>query len=192
MTATLTSIFVIKYTKKLFIKIPLALLVLTLCFLGCKNSEMESKATKEIVTNNTIISIWEQGTFAVGGTVKESDGTFDTISHGAFNPSGLSTPDRREGYQSIFLRKKFPVYLMDQPRRGLAGQSLEPRTLKARTEDQLWFGIFRMGKGNEFYPNIKFSKDPEALNQFFYQSTPATDPLDININIRAVSELLIG
>lgn len=211
-------------------KTSIALLAFTLCFLGCKNGELESEATNEVVTDSTIISIKEQGTFAVGGTVKESDGTFDPIAHGAFNPSDQSTegqtlhgdhasvfyqipsearklplvfwhgygqsmrtwqstPDGREGFQSIFLRKKFPVYLLDQPRRGLAGQSLESRTLKARTEDQLWFGIFRMGEGKEFYPDIQFSKDPEALNQFFRQSTPDTGPLDINLNINAVSAL---
>ncbi|NBU52130.1 MAG: hypothetical protein EBS24_05820, partial [Chitinophagia bacterium] len=30
-----------------------------------------------------------------------------------------------------------------------------------------WFGIFRMGIGTEFYPGVQFSKDPEALNQFY-------------------------
>jgi pimeloyl-ACP methyl ester carboxylesterase len=188
-----------------------------------------------VIVANTIAQkepmvILEQGTFSVGGTVKESPGTFNPIAHGAFNPSNQSTegqtlhgdhasvlyqipsearklplvfwhgygqsmrtwqstPDGREGFQSIFLRKKFPVYLLDQPRRGLAGQSLASRNLEARTEDQLWFGIFRMGEGKEFYPNIQFSKDPEALNQFFRQSTPDTGPLDINLNISAVSAL---
>ena len=100
-----------------------------------------------------------------------------------------TTPDGREGFQSIFLKKNFPVYLIDQPRRGLAGQSLEPKTLEARTEDQLWFGIFRMGEDTTFYPDIQFSKEPEALNQFFRQSTPDTGPLDINLNMDAVTAL---
>ncbi|MFC6861530.1 alpha/beta hydrolase [Zunongwangia atlantica] len=176
------------------------------------------------------ITIKNQGTFAIGGSIKKSEGTFDPIAHGVFNPTNQSTqgqtlhgdhatvlyqipteprnlplvfwhgygqsmrtwqttPDGREGFQSIFLRKGFPVYLLDQPRRGLSGQSLEPKMLEARTEDQLWFGIFRMGKGTNFYSNIQFSKDPEALNQFFRRSTPDTGPLDINLNIDAVSNL---
>lgn len=179
---------------------------------------------------NDVISISAQGTFSVGGTVKTSEGVFDPIAHGAFNPTDQSTqgqtrhgdhasvlyqipshsnnvplifwhgygqsmrtwqttPDGREGFQSIFLRKGFPVYLIDQPRRGLAGQSLEPRQLEARTEDQLWFGIFRLGEGNTFYPNIQFSKDKVALNQFFRQITPDTGPLSIDVNVRAVSAL---
>jgi pimeloyl-ACP methyl ester carboxylesterase len=100
-----------------------------------------------------------------------------------------TTPDGREGFQSIFLRKGFPVYLLDQPRRGLAGQSLKPIKLEARTEDQLWFGIFRMGEGTTFYPNIQFSKEPKALNQFFRRCTPDTGPLNIDINTDAVSAL---
>lgn len=180
--------------------------------------------------NDTALSISSQGAFSIGGAIKTSDGVFDPIAHGAFNPTDQptegqtlhgdhasvlyqiptnarslplifwhgygqsmrtwqTTPDGREGFQSIFLRKGFPVYLIDQPRRGLAGQSLEPRTLEARTEDQLWFGIFRLGEGSTFYPNIQFSKEPEALNQFFRQITPDTGPLDIPLNVKAVSSL---
>lgn len=100
-----------------------------------------------------------------------------------------TTPDGREGFQSIFLRKRFPVYLIDQPRRGLAGRSTEPTTISAGTDDQLWFGIFRLGMGTEFYEDVQFSKDPEALDQFFRQMTPDTGPLDIKVNIDAVSAL---
>lgn len=200
----------------------------TLLLVSCNRNEIRvEKAIKPAVPD---IIVKSQGTFAVGGDIKESEGLFDPIDHGAFNPATQSTqgqtihgdhadvlyqipsearefplvfwhgygqskrtwqttPDGREGFQSIFLRKGFPVYLLDQPRRGLAGQSLESRTLKARTEDQLWFGIFRLGEGTTFYPDIQFSKDPEALNQFFRQITPDTGPLNIDVNIAAVSSL---
>src|SRR5699024_15372 len=55
-----------------------------------------------------------------------------------------TTPDGREGFQSMFLRRGYPVYLIDQPRRGLAGRSTEPTTISAAADDQLWFGIFRL------------------------------------------------
>ena len=100
-----------------------------------------------------------------------------------------STPNGREGFQSIFLRKRFPVYLIDQPRRGLAGRATEPKTIPAATDDQLWFGIFRLGVKDHFYDGIQFSKDPSALDQFYRQITPDTGPLDINKNIAAVSAL---
>ena len=100
-----------------------------------------------------------------------------------------STPDGREGFKNIFLRKGYPVYLLDQPRRGQAGRGNEGHMINARTEDQLWFGIFRLGVNDKFYDSIQFSKDPDALNQFFRQITPDTGPLDINLNVAAVSAL---
>ena len=42
---------------------------------------------------------------------------------GQFGKTWETTPDGREGYQTIFLRRRFPVYLIDQPRRGGAARS---------------------------------------------------------------------
>ena len=42
-----------------------------------------------------------------------------------------TTPDGREGYQNIFLRRGFAVYLLDQPRRGKAGRSAVAGTVAA-------------------------------------------------------------
>lgn len=100
-----------------------------------------------------------------------------------------TTPDGREGFQNIFLRRGFTVYNLDQPRRGDAGRSTQAGTIAASPDDQLWFGIFRLGLGEEFYPDVQFSKDPEALNQFYRQMVPDTGPLDIEVNTAAVSEL---
>lgn len=100
-----------------------------------------------------------------------------------------TTPDGREGFQNIFLRRRFPVYLIDQPRRGRAARSTRPLTISAAPDEQLWFGIFRLGVGREFFPGVQFSKDPEALNQFFRQMVPNTGPFDLEVNTNAVSEL---
>lgn len=59
--------------------------------------------------------------------------------HGA-GQSGASfetTPDGREGFQTIFLRKGYPVYLMDQPRRGRAGSSGVEGSVKAVADEAL-------------------------------------------------------
>ena len=56
-----------------------------------------------------------------------------------------TTPDGREGFQSVFLRKGYPVYLIDQPRRGDAGRATVDGTIKASPDEQFWFGQFRMG-----------------------------------------------
>lgn len=100
-----------------------------------------------------------------------------------------TTPDGREGFQNIFLRRRFPVYLIDQPRRGRAARSTQPISITAAPDDQLWFGIFRMGVGTEFYPGVQFLKDPEALNQFYRQMVPNTGPFDLNVSTNAVSAL---
>ena len=109
--------------------------------------------------------------------------------YGQFSKTWETTPDGREGYQNIFLRQRFPVYLIDQPRRGRAARGTVGGTITAAPEDQLWFGIFRLGVGNEFYPGVQFSKDPEALNQYFRQMTPNIGPIDIEVNTKAVSAL---
>ena len=109
--------------------------------------------------------------------------------HGQSAKTWETTPDGREGYQNIFLRRRFPVYLMDQPRRGRAARSTQPVNLTAAADEQLWFGIFRLGAYPDFYPGVQFSKNPEALNQFFRQAVPNTGPYDAQVNIEAVSSL---
>ena len=54
--------------------------------------------------------------------------------HGAeqFSKTWETTPDGREGYQNIFLRRGFAVYVIDQPRRGDAGRSTLPITITPR------------------------------------------------------------
>lgn len=100
-----------------------------------------------------------------------------------------TTPDGREGFQDIFLRRGFSVYNLDQPRRGLAGRSTVSTSINASPNDQLWFGIFRLGLGSEFYPGVQFSKDPAALDQFFRQMVPDIGPIDFEVNTDAVSAL---
>ena len=95
-----------------------------------------------------ILRVEEQGSFDVGGTVlTDSLGrTFHgdhayvfyqkpvdarryplVFAHGVgqFSKTWETTPDGREGFQNIFLRRGFATYLVDQPRRGNAGRSPE-------------------------------------------------------------------
>jgi hypothetical protein len=50
---------------------------------------------------------------------------------GQFSKTWEITPDGREGFQILFLRRNFPVYVLDQTRRGRAGRSTEPGTVSA-------------------------------------------------------------
>ncbi|MGL4369359.1 MAG: alpha/beta hydrolase, partial [Spirochaetota bacterium] len=109
--------------------------------------------------------------------------------HGQSAKTWETAPDGREGFQNIFLRGGYSVYLIDQPRRGRAGRSTEAAAVTAAPDEQLWFGIFRLGVWPQFYDGVQFSKDPEALNQFFRQMVPNTGPYNANVNIAAVSEL---
>jgi hypothetical protein len=191
---------------------------------------LSSCISNKLYRPTEFLIIQQQGSFTTGGSVITNTGTFDPISHGAFNPSNQAsegqtlhgdhayvfyqipanprklplvfwhgygqsaktwetTPDGREGFQNIFLRRRFPIYLVDQPRRGRSARSTVPGTISAAPDEQLWFGIFRMGIGTEFYPGVQFSKDPEALNQFYRHMVPNTGPYDIEVNTNAVSAL---
>jgi len=108
---------------------------------------------------------------------------------GQFSKTWETTPDGREGYQNIFLRRDFSVYLIDQPRRGNAGRSTQPISLTPTPDEQGWFGTFRLGIWPDFFPGVQFSRDPEALNQYFRQMTPTTGPLDGDVMIRSVAAL---
>ena len=166
--------------------------------------------------------IKEQGSFAVGGKVITSPGTYNPYKpapegqtlhgdhayvfyqipvkarkyplvfwHGAgqFSKTWETTPDGREGFQTIFLRRGFGVYILDQPRRGNAGRSTVETPIKPTPDEQTWFGTFRIGIWPDYFPGIQFSKDPETLNQYFRQMTPNTGPFDLNVISDAVSEL---
>ncbi len=109
--------------------------------------------------------------------------------HGQSAKTWETTPDGSEGFQNIFLRKRYVVYLIDQPRRGRAARSTGATTITATPDEQLWFGIFRLGVWPNFYEGVQFSKAPETLNQFFRQMVPNTGLYNAEVNIAAVSEL---
>lgn len=168
------------------------------------------------------LTIEEQGSFAVGGTVITAPGTFDSRTptpagqtyhgdhayvfyqkpvgarrlplvmwHGAgqFSKTWETTADGREGFQTIFLRRKFSVYLLDQPRRGNAGRSTVAATITPAPDEQTWFNIFRIGIWPAYFDNVQFDRQPETLNQYFRSMTPNTGPFDVGVITDAVSAL---
>jgi hypothetical protein len=100
-----------------------------------------------------------------------------------------TTPDGREGFQNIFLHRKFPVYLVDQPRRGRAARTTQPGNVPAAPDEQLWFGIFRIGAWPDFYPGTQFPRDDASLDQFFRRMVPNIGPMDLEVNAAAVAAL---
>lgn len=109
--------------------------------------------------------------------------------YGQFSKTWESTPDGREGFQNIFLRDKYGVYLIDQPRRGNAGRTTKAITIDSIPSDQRWFNTFRVGIWPKFFDGVQFPKDKESLNQYFRQMTPDTGPIDIDLNSNTVSKL---
>ncbi len=109
--------------------------------------------------------------------------------YGQFSKTWETTPDGREGYQNIFLRRGFGVYVIDQPRRGNAGRSTQPSTLTPVADEQKWFNIFRIGIWPDFFPDVQFSLNPDALEQYFRQMTPDTGAIDMGVNSDAVAAL---
>ena len=111
--------------------------------------------------------------------------------HGAFQSarSWETTPDGREGFQNIFLRRGYSTYLVDQPRRGRAGNSTVATTIEPTPYDQLFFDQFRIGKWPNYFDNAQFSRDPAALDQFLRSVTPNTGPYDAKVISDAMSAL---
>lgn len=169
------------------------------------------------------LTIQDQGSFAVGGTLTTAPGVFDPLKpldpagqsyrgdhayafyqvpvnprrhpivmwHGAgqFSKTWETTADGREGFQTIFLRRRFAIYLIDQPRRGDAGRSMVEATVKPTPDEQLWFNQFRLGLWPAYFDGVRFARDPATLDQFFRAMTPNTGPYDMNVISDAVSAL---
>jgi alkylhydroperoxidase/carboxymuconolactone decarboxylase family protein YurZ len=168
------------------------------------------------------LTIQEQGSYAVGGTIVKAGGSFDPVKlgpegqtlhgdharvfyqlpvnarklplvmwhgYGEFSKTWESTPDGREGFQTIFLRRRFPVYLLDQPRRGGAARGTQGAAIDPVPDEQRWFNQFRLGRWPSLYAGVQFARDPEALNQYFRQMVPDTGPLDAGVATDAVSAL---
>lgn len=83
-----------------------------------------------------------------------------------------TTPDGREGFNSLMLRHKFSTYLVDLPGRGRAGRTTAEMDIKPKADEQLWFDIFRIGKWPQFNKGVQFPTDSVSLEQFFRLMTP--------------------
>jgi hypothetical protein len=111
--------------------------------------------------------------------------------HGAgqFSKTWETTADGREGFQTIFLRRRFATYLLDQPRRGNAGRSMVEASIKPVADEQMWFNQFRLGVWPHYFSGVQFPNSPAALNQYFRSMTPNTGPYDPEVISAAVSAL---
>lgn len=98
-----------------------------------------------------------------------------------------TTPDGREGFRTLFLRRGFPVYLLDQTRRGSAGKTTVAAPIPTDPNEQWFFNQFRLGLWPDLYDGGQFSDDPAALEQFFRAMVPDTGPLDEEVIVAGAS-----
>lgn len=99
----------------------------------------------------------------------------------------MTTPDGRDGWSDIFLKKGHAAFLVDQPRRGEAGAAASMSTMESVTPeskdylpgDQAWYTHFRIGRvAPERYEGSQFPAGDDAQDQFFRQMTPSTGDYD--------------
>lgn len=90
----------------------------------------------------------------------------------------MTTPDGREGWSNMFLKKGHSVFLVDEPRRGEAGQTSVAGTISTKTLDQRWYTQFRIGRWENGKSVVnegsQFPNDDTSVDQFFRQMTPDT------------------
>jgi pimeloyl-ACP methyl ester carboxylesterase len=95
--------------------------------------------------------------------------------------SWQTTPDGRDGFQNIFLKRGFSTYLIDQPRRGQAGRSTVETQITPVADEQRWFEIWRMGHWPSYAKGVQFPQDEKSLEQFFRWMTPNTGAFDASL-----------
>lgn len=113
----------------------------------------------------------------------------------------MATPDGREGWSDMFLRNGRGVFLVDQPRRGDAGNTVRMTSgfpdVRANDPmaylpgDQAWYTHFRIGRvAPDRYEGSQFPEGDEAQNQFFRQMTPNTGAYDEKLFGESLSAVL--
>jgi pimeloyl-ACP methyl ester carboxylesterase len=165
----------------------------------------ESVAQEEVDADDEPLVIKKQGSFTVGGRLLTANGQTYPIDHlyaqfeipvdardlplvmvhGALQTGKgwESTPDGREGLQSIFVRRGFAVYVVDIPRRGRAGfpsftgplgnlfgtQVIPDQTSRSSIQMR-WISSLLGPAYPEYYPNTQFPK--AGLDEFMRSSIP--------------------
>ena len=114
----------------------------------------------------------------------------------------MTTPDGREGWSDLFLKKGYAAFLVDQPRRGEAGATSSMTSdgfLDAWAEDskdykpgdQAWYTHFRIGRvAPERYEGSQFPEGDDAQDQFFRQMTPNTGDFDQALDAAALGAVM--
>lgn len=175
----------------------LAAILLGIGLSACETSSQNSDA----MMGNAPIILEDMGSFSAGGTLL-GDANSESLScnHGHVefaipqNPRPTSLMmwhssstavwqnrwDGGEGYQSIFLRRGYPVYLWDGPGVGRADWACEPQSYVPTLRDQANFIAWRFGTSfKQWHEGIQFPvENAEAWNQAMRARYNEFDTLD--------------
>ncbi|HBQ4106048.1 TPA: alpha/beta fold hydrolase [Klebsiella pneumoniae] len=103
---------------------------------------------------------------------------------GQSGKSWETTPDGRDGFWQMFTRAHWPVFIIDQPRRGRAGRT-EPASavsdIPTDHKESIAWNTFRLGKWLPpqkpvFFSDSQFPQNERAIEQFLRWQTPNTGP----------------
>ena len=83
-----------------------------------------------------------------------------------------TTPDGRDGFQTLMLRRGYDTYVMDLPGRGRASRTTATVTAKPVADEMFWFDVWRMGQWPRWNNGVQFPKDSASLSQFFRLMVP--------------------
>lgn len=109
-----------------------------------------------------------------------------------------SSPDGREGFNTLFLRAGYAVYLVDQPRTGksnLSTEAVTPDTYWAANPmygDKTLYVLSRIGHYDEQgkpVPNAQFSQGEENYQAFQQSRTIGSGSLDNDLNADVLAKL---
>lgn len=105
-----------------------------------------------------------------------------------------TTPDGRDGFQNIFLRRGYGVYLVDQPRIGEAGGTTEENgegtgRIGPSYNNRAKYTLFRLGEWPNLYPGVQFPADSASIDQFLRQGAPTIGAENRDLTAEAMAAL---
>jgi len=203
------------------------LVLVLLLGLGTSTLPAQSEATGEGGNQQEqegVLSIKSMGARAFGGTtipMPEDPTDFQACDHGYtewFIPTSArkhamvlvhgssartyqTTWDGRPGFQTLFLRRKYPVYLVDLPWTGRAGKACQEYIwnpvnpgFSARFVFTNRIGLWPPNtpvSEKQFFPGSAFPRDSSSLDQFFRnQYVEFNDTMNVRIETDALAVLL--
>lgn len=106
-----------------------------------------------------------------------------------------TTPDGRDGFQNIFLRRGYGVYLVDQPRIGESGGTTDTTAhpmayIGPMYNNRAKFTLFRLGEWPHLYPGVQFPNDSASIDQFLRQGAMTIGTENRDLTADAMTALL--